>query len=193
MVKKNFDPAKVLQHRRLCNLCMYLFVIMPLFPVVVVGQNNQERHNGQQISAVKSNTPPGHHFSEGELIRQSGTPAIYVIEKGTRRLIPDLKTFNARSYSWKAIKEVSAKEMLSISEGKQIPSTGTVPSHRLSDGELIRQSGTPAIYVIERGKRRLIPNLKTFNARKYSWEAIKNFSGNEMLGIPEGPPIPSVM
>jgi len=192
MVEKDFDPVKVLQTKRLYTLCSYLLLIMPLAPLVAVAQNNPETRSGQPISSAKNGDAPTHHYSDGELIRQRGTPTIYVIEKGIRHVIPDPKTFNARGYSWGAIKDVSANEMRIIPEGKQIPSTFATTTRHFSDGELIRQSGTPAIYVIERGMRRLIPNLKTFKARGYVWGAIKDISFNEMHLITEGQQIPSV-
>jgi hypothetical protein len=65
-------------------------------------------------------------------------------------------------------------------------------SHRFADGELIRQSGTDPVYLVEKGLRRWIPNPKTFEARGFSWGAIKDISAEEMRSVPEGPPIPSV-
>lgn len=191
-VQENFDHTKMLRLRKIWNQCIVLFLIIPLVPVVTVGQNNPEKNNNQHISTLKSGTTTAYHFREGDLIRQSGISTIYVIEKGMLRGIPDLKTFNAKGYSWRAIKEISANEMRLIPVGKPIPSTNFPSAHRYNDGELVRQIGTPAVYVIDKGVRHIIPNLKTFNAKGYSWGAIKEISANEMRLITEGPQIPSV-
>ncbi len=63
-----------------------------------------------------------HQFCEGELIRQRGTQAVYVIKNGVGRLIPDAETFNARGYSWKAVKDISSEYLHSVPEGTPIPS-----------------------------------------------------------------------
>ena len=68
----------------------------------------------------------------------------------------------------------------------------TAAAHRFANGELIRQSGTDPIYIIENGVRRWIPNPETFNAKGYSWGAVKDISAEEMRSVPEGPPLPSV-
>jgi len=64
-------------------------------------------------------TPPA---ADGELIRQSGTQPIYVIEKGIRRWIPDMETFNARGYSLGAVKDISFQEIRSVPVGQPISS-----------------------------------------------------------------------
>jgi hypothetical protein len=126
---------------------------------------------GQPIPSVESGGASTHRFADGELIRQSGTQAIYVIEKGIRRLIPDPETFNARGYSWGAVKDISSEEIRSVPEGQPIPSvkSGGASTHRFADGELIRQSGTQAIYVTEKGIRRLIPDPETLVLQTSPW------------------------
>ena len=131
------------------------------------------------------------HFADGALIRQKETQAVYVIENGRRRLIPDPGTFIARGYSWGAIKVISPEEMSSVPEDQAVSSVKDSPP-RFADGALIRQGGTQAVYVIEKGRRRLIPDPETFNARGHSWGAIKVLSPEEMSSVPEGQAIPSV-
>ena len=130
-------------------------------------------------------------LANGALIRQRGNQAVYVIENGERRLIPNPETFNARGYSWGAVKEIGPEEMGSVPEGRAIPSALN-STRRFADGALIRQRGTQAVYVIENGERRLIPNPETFNARGYTWGAVKEVSPEEMGSVPAGRAIPSV-
>lgn len=168
-------------------------MMMHSSPMAIGAQNEHGKQDGQPI-LLKAGGMSNHHFRDGELIRQRGTTSVYVIERGLRHGIPDPKTFNARDYTSEAIKNISAEEMSSIPKGQPIPSVtlaGT-PKNRFHDGELIRQKGGSSIYVIERGLRRGIPDLKTFKVRGYSWGAVKDISIDEMSFIPKGPTIPSV-
>ncbi len=125
-------------------------------------------------------------FPEGTLIKGTG-PAVYIINGGSRRLIPDEPTFNVLNYKWEKIQTLSDRELNSISELPQIPSKLI---STLKDGSLIKGSG-PAIYVINFGRRRLIPNEATFNALGYKWEKIQNVSDQQLSAIPELSPLPA--
>ena len=54
------------------------------------------------------------------------------------------------------------------------------------DGSLIGVEGSPAIYVIENGKKRHITNEQTFNAYGYNWKNIVWINLFAGLYIPDG-------
>ena len=139
---KNCNTKRALHSKRAYSLSLILFMMMSFSPMAMGGQNDHGKPELSRAGGMSS-----HHFHDGELLRQKGTPSIYVIERGVRRGIPDPKTFNARDYAWEAVKYISAEEMNSIPKGQPIPSvtTGGAPTRRFHDGELIRQKGAPSI------------------------------------------------
>jgi hypothetical protein len=61
------------------------------------------------------------------------------------------------------------------------------------DGTLLTSSDSKAVYVIEKGKKLLIPDPATFNAKKYRWDQIMKVETAVLNGIPAGKPLPSVV
>ena len=61
------------------------------------------------------------------------------------------------------------------------------------DGTLLMSNESKAVYVMEKGKKVLIPDPATFNAKKYRWDQIKKVEIPVLKSIPEGKPFPSVV
>jgi surface antigen len=162
--------------------------------------------------------PTGSVYPEGSLLRARGDAAVYVIEGGVRRGVPDPETFNARGYRWNRVREVSAQELASIPEGPTLPSvhggpvaapapypvpptpapsvpgrqrTYPLPEAGWAEGTLLRARGQAAVYVVQGGMRRLIPDESTFLAHGYRWENVLEVSPNELARNPEGSPLSS--
>lgn len=60
------------------------------------------------------------------------------------------------------------------------------------DGTLLMSDESKAIYVMEKGKKVLIPDPATFNAKKYRLDQVKKVEIPVLKSIPEGKPLPSV-
>jgi hypothetical protein len=123
-------------------------------------------------------------FKDGTLLKGS-LPAIYVINGNKRRLIPDEATFKALGYKWENVETVSDRVISSIPELP--PLTGRIV---FQDGTLLKGSSA-AIYVISSGRRRLIPNARTFDALGYKWDSVQQISDRQLESIPEMSPLPS--
>jgi hypothetical protein len=61
------------------------------------------------------------------------------------------------------------------------------------DGTLLMTNESYAVYVIEKGKKSLIPDPPTFEAKKFRWDQIMKVEPAVLKSIPTGPPIPSVL
>src|SRR5262245_14447483 len=59
----------------------------------------------------------------------------------------------------------------------------------VQNGDVIQVNGQPAIYYLEGGKRRHIPNMQTFWAREFSPTQVKFIAPSEMNSLPTGPPL----
>ncbi|NKB17869.1 MAG: hypothetical protein HC770_06975 [Pseudanabaena sp. CRU_2_10] len=60
---------------------------------------------------------------------------------------------------------------------------------KLQEGSLVRGSTPIPIYVINAGRRRLIPNTATFDALGYKLENVVQLSEQQLKAIPELPPV----
>jgi hypothetical protein len=56
---------------------------------------------------------------------------------------------------------------------------------------LLKCSSSPHIYLLDRGEKRWIDNIETFNERGYVWRDVRFISCNDLRSIPDGVPIPS--
>ena len=71
-------------------------------------------------------------------------------------------------------------------------------SEPLDEGMLVKGSGmlvkgsTDAIYRIERGTRRMIPNRPTFNRMGFDWNAVRRLQDAQLDAIPRGEDYPSL-
>lgn len=106
-------------------------------------------------------------FANGTLIRGSDRPEVYLLEKGSRRWIPDPQTFNALGLNWSNIQVVASEDLSSYPDGDKITDTRKFP-----DGLLYRADNSPKVYVIDGGRRRWIPDPATFVANAFVWENI---------------------
>ena len=68
----------------------------------------------------------------------------------------------------------------SIPRGQDFPSLG----------HLVKGS-SPEVFLLEKGKRRWIPDEATFNAMGLDWQAVREISDEDLNSIPRGPDYPS--
>jgi len=113
---------------------------------------------------------------EGLLVKGSDN-AIYLIEAGERRWIPDDQTFNCRKLDWNAIQAISDAQLSSIRRGPDLPSR--------VNGTLLKGSG-PAVFMMENCERRWITSQEVFNSMGLDSGAIQTIPDNELDAIPRG-------
>jgi hypothetical protein len=56
---------------------------------------------------------------------------------------------------------------------------------------LLKCSGSPHIYLLDRGEKRWIESIETFNDRGYLWRDVHFVPCDELRTIPDGVPIPA--
>jgi hypothetical protein len=56
---------------------------------------------------------------------------------------------------------------------------------------LLKCSGSPHIYLLDRGQKRWIENIDTFNDRGYVWRDVQFIPCDDLRSIPDGVPIPA--
>ena len=68
---------------------------------------------------------------------------------------------------------------------------GSVTPAVITEGTLLKGSG-PAVYVVQQGKRKWIPDLTTFTAFGYDWGKVMNVADANLNSVPMGSPFGSV-
>lgn len=122
-------------------------------------------------------------YPNGTLVRGSG-PAIYVIENNRKRHIASLKVLTDLGYRISDARKLSDAELASIPGGPSVQSGA-----KKIDGTLIRTKASPAIYILDEGKRRHIAEWNVFQANGYAWKDVKIISDAEMTSYPGGSPM----
>ncbi|MDF0665813.1 MAG: PLAT/LH2 domain-containing protein [Nitrospira sp.] len=116
-------------------------------------------------------------LNDGLLIKGSGA-AVYLIEAGERRWIPDPQTFNCRELDWNAIQTITDADLNSIPRGQDFPSR--------ADGTLLKGAG-PAVFLMQSCERRWITSQEVFNRLGLNWGAVQTVSDRDLDAIRRGP------
>jgi hypothetical protein len=56
---------------------------------------------------------------------------------------------------------------------------------------LLKCTGSPHIYLLDRGEKRWIKDIKTFSDRGYVWRDVQLIPCNHLRSLPDGEPIPA--
>lgn len=97
----------------------------------------------------------------GLLVKDTGGITWY-LEDGVRHEIPD-RTFLHLYFRGKPVKAITKTKLDAYTLGEP---------YRLRDGELVRTTDDPAVYVLENGKRRPIVSGEAFEALGWSWKNV---------------------
>jgi hypothetical protein len=128
---------------------------------------------------------------DGSVVKYPARPEVYLVQSGQRHWIPDGATLQSR-WSWNQVQTLTQQAVDSIPVGDPIPSV--LSGQKWPDGALLMSPPSPAVYVMQTGQRRLIPDPSTFNANNnYSWDAIESVPPDVLNAIPLGAPVPSVI
>jgi hypothetical protein len=116
----------------------------------------------------------------GSLIRARNEAAVYVIEGANRHPIDSVASFNSLGYDWESVVVVPAGEPDKYSLLDK-PSVGG--AHL--DGTVIKSNSSAAVYLLEGGKKRVIPSVQVFDSR-FKWQDLIVTNDQEMNLYAEG-------
>lgn len=139
----------------------------------------ESRYRWQDVVTISENEmtsySTGNHilFRDGTLI--SDKNAVYIVVHGQKRPFASPTTFEMKGYKWENVKKVNDDNTL------RIHTTGDAlfPHEGRTDGDLIKTANNHNIYLLEDGKKRLIPSPLVFEMR-YQWNDIVTISELEM-------------
>jgi peptidoglycan hydrolase-like protein with peptidoglycan-binding domain len=117
-------------------------------------------------------------YVDGDLLKTKNDPTVYLLEDGKLRPILNGQIFERRGFAWSNIKVVNNLNDYSI--GDVLGYDDGV----LSDGDLVKTTDHPRVYLLEDGKKRPIENEKAFNERGFDWSNI--IEVNDLSVYPDG-------
>ena len=118
---------------------------------------------------------------EGTLLRASDNPTVYLVV-GTEKRPVTGTVFQQRKYKFTNVVTLPPNEIAEIPLGKFLPPV---------DNTLVKGQGTPAVYMIEGGNKRIISG-EVFRQRGLSFRNLLNLSDGEIEDMPSGLPVPPV-
>lgn len=110
------------------------------------------------------------------LIKGTG-PEVYVLENNLKRWIPSPEVFESFKYKWESINVISNTSLGYYADGSELNEYDNYP-----EGSLVKGSG-PAVYLIELGKRRWIPNPSIFGKYGFNWRDILQITDETLASI----------
>jgi hypothetical protein len=116
------------------------------------------------------------YSANGSLLRPRDSEAVFVIYGGYPFGIPSESIFEALGFEWQSIFVIPAGAMNSL---RNFP----------TDGTLLREMSSPAVYVAENRVLRVIPSAEEFEQRGYVWANIGVVPDGGLAGLPLGDPL----
>lgn len=157
------------------NLGRTLGRLLLVLVVLVVLINVPINRYGTSLARIMPDTA-ALVIRDGLVVKGSGTD-IYVLEDNKLRWISSLKAFEFFGYRWEQVHVVDDSFLEQFEEGRPIR-------------VLLKCEGSPHIYALEKGQKRWIKDISTFEAEGYVWEEVKFVSCEYLRSLPDGPPIP---
>ena len=129
---------------------------------------------------------------EGRLFRAQGTSAVYVIEAGLKRWIPNEDTLNA-SYGGKIqVTDVPASFLDQFPRGADLPAVAAWAPTVQWEGRLLRADGKGNVYRIEGGFKRWVTTEDILNAQYGGWAQVTDVPAGTLAQFPIGADITGV-
>lgn len=111
---------------------------------------------------------------DGLRMQMPGDPAIYLIDAGKKRHVPDPATYNNLFRDWNGV--VQDPHLDAIDTG--LP---------LSHGAVLAQAyGDAAVYLIDRGEKRHVASPATMDRYYFAWDKIQHVAPAFLQSIPTG-------
>ena len=107
----------------------------------------------------------------GSVVKAANSNKVYFIEKGKKRVIPNEATFFAYGFSWPEIHTISAHDLEHYPTIAPLPE---LPTINIANGTLVKSDQSPAVYLIENGKKRVFFNGYSFEILGFSYRDVKS-------------------
>ncbi len=120
--------------------------------------------------------------ANGDLVRTESSD-LYYIREGKRCLVPSSDVLVASGLKEENAILISDEELTAIPEGQRFREP--IDSYEANEGDLV---STPigAVYLIQDGKRCLIPTSEVFTNRGFLWDEVIVIFAADLKAIPEG-------
>ncbi|MBU4217068.1 hypothetical protein L6270_04535 [Candidatus Parcubacteria bacterium] len=118
-------------------------------------------------------------YPTGALLQDKKTGGIYWVSDGTKAPLWDAILLKTK-FKYKSITPVDSTKLASYT---------TVAPAIFGDGELIKPNNSPAVFVIDQGKRRLITSGELFEDMGYKWDNIIAVTPKILALYEEGLPL----
>ncbi|MFZ2970291.1 MAG: fibronectin type III domain-containing protein [Minisyncoccia bacterium] len=119
-------------------------------------------------------TPAPRREIQGGSIVKGSDYKVYVIEGNTKRWIKTADVFLKLGYKWNWIEKV---EDYLLNDYKEAPAIANAKTH--PNGTLVKYANSPAVYLLENGKKRPFSSAESFLRRGYDWSRIIIISSKE--------------
>src|SRR5947209_20074772 len=127
---------------------------------------------------MSSGAPP----NASPFVRGTTTTSVFVLQAGTRRLIPDADTLKFLA-AGQQVRTLSDADLAAIPQGLPLPSraNGTVLAART----LLPPPSRP-VFLMVSGQRRRIPDIETLTGIVTSGTPVREIDPADLAAIPEG-------
>lgn len=122
---------------------------------------------------------------DGTLIKTATGGTIYIIDNGVKRPIESVAVFDANSYKWNLVADVTQSVLDSYTTGAAIE---TYPT-----GKIIRDTSSNKIYVISGATKLYVPSPWIFEELGYNWNNVMSVSNAHASRYTDGSNLTSVM
>ncbi|MBI2607525.1 MAG: S8 family serine peptidase [Candidatus Doudnabacteria bacterium] len=126
-----------------------------------------------RLNALKALTPTP--FSDGDLIRESGTNRIFLLTDGTKHYVSQF-VFDQKGFSLANVVNETSGQLSTYTEGAPL-----LPV----EGTLIKAENNPTVYIIHENVKRALTFL-VFNSRKFSFADVRSLPSPDVALFPEG-------
>ena len=116
-------------------------------------------------------------ITNGLVVKEAGSPDIYVYRDDAFHWITSLDAFDYFGYRWQNVHSVEAGFLNQYPKGTPIY-------------VLLKCNSSPNIYQLDAGHKRWIVDIPTFTAQGYVWEYVKIVPCEYLRALPDGDSVP---
>ena len=146
-----------------------------------------ELPDNQRVSTVLGTPYPSR--KDGILIQAQNDPAVYIMDKGFRRWIPDINTLSMMGLTTSLVNSISIADLKEIPLGAQIP-VNFKPMIVLQEKALYQVPGDPTVYVVQDNMLRGIPDPETLGLMGYTFAQVHSINTQELASLKKGTILP---
>lgn len=113
----------------------------------------------------------------GLLVKEAGSPEVWVYRDGAFHWITSLDAFEYLGYRWANVRIVEQSFLSQYPKGRPLY-------------VLLKCDASPNIYQLDQGRKRWIVDIPTFVAQGYIWDDVKMVPCSYLYNLPNGDSIP---